>query len=64
MLFAGNGAMLYDVKNEKALYSNSLPKEKVLQIIQICEENSIYYSIYADNNIIAKSLKHNVLFLF
>ena len=45
----------------KDTLSNST-KEKVLQIIQICEENSIYYSISTTQNIIAKSLNYNVLF--
>lgn len=58
----GNGALVYDLKNKKIMYSNFIEKEKVLRIIQICEENSIYYSISTTQNIIAKSLNYNVLF--
>ena len=58
----GNGALIYNIKNQKIMYNNFIEKEKVLQIIQICEENSIYYSICTTQNIIAKSLNYNVLF--
>lgn len=58
---SGNGSILYDLKNEEVLYDNNMDKEKVLQIIKICEENSIYYSIYTLEGIIAKNLDYNVL---
>ena len=32
------------------------------EFLKICEENSIYYSIYTQNSIIAKTLNYNVLF--
>ena len=44
-VICGNGSLIYNIKNEKIIYDNFIEKEKVLQIIQICEENSIYYSI-------------------
>ena len=34
---AGNGALIYDIQNEEILYENYLKKEKVLEIIKICE---------------------------
>ncbi len=58
----GNGAIVYDLKKEKIIYEQFLAKEKVLQLVNICEENSIYYSIYTENSIITKSLNYNVLF--
>ena len=39
-----------------------MSKEKVLEIIKICEENSIFYNVYTDKTILAKALKHNVLY--
>ena len=51
-IICGNGAMVYDVKKENLLYSNFLSQKKVLQLIQICDENSIYYSVYTKNGII------------
>ena len=61
-IICGNGAMVYDVKKENLLYSNFLSQKKVLQLIQICDENSIYYSVYTKNGIITKNLNYNVLF--
>lgn len=58
----GNGAIVYDLKEESIIYDKFLSKKKVLQLIKICEENSIYYSIYTQNSIITKSLNYNVLF--
>ena len=39
-----------------------MSKEKVLEIIKICEENSIFYNVYTDKTILATALKHNVLY--
>lgn len=58
----GNGAIVYDFKEESIIYDKFLSQKKVLQLIKICEENSIYYSIYTQNSIITKSLNYNVLF--
>lgn len=61
-LICGNGSMLYDVQNQQILYNKFLNKKKVLQIIKICEENSIFYSVYTENLTITKSLNYNILF--
>ena len=61
---SGNGAILYDIKNEQILYENTLKKSKVLDIIKICEENSIYYNIYTEKEILAKNLNYNVLYYY
>ena len=59
---AGNGAIVYDIEKDEIIYENFLKKEKVLDVIKICEENSIYYNIYTDKQILATSLKYNVLY--
>ena len=61
-LISGNGAVVYDIKNEKAICDRYLNKQQVLKIIKICEENSFYYNIYTDDEVIAKSLNYNILF--
>ena len=61
-LIAGNGSIVYDIRKEQVIYQNTIPKEKVLDIIKICEENSIYYSVYTDSFIVTKSLNYNILF--
>ncbi len=60
-IICGNGSMLYDLKNEKVIYDKFIEKQKALQIIKICEENSIYYNLYTENLTIAKSLNYNVM---
>lgn len=61
---SGNGAITYDIKNNKILSENILSKAKALQIIKICEENSIYYNVYTENGIIAKNLSYNTLYYY
>lgn len=59
---AGNGATIYDIQNDQIIYEKYLSKQKVLDIIKICEENSIAYNVYTDKTILATSLKYNVLY--
>ena len=59
---AGNGALIYDIKNEQIIYEKYLSKQKVLEVIKICEQNSISYNVYTDKTILATALKYNVLY--
>lgn len=59
---AGNGAIIYDIKKDEIIYENFMSKQKVLEIIGICEENSISYNLYTETMILAKALKYNVLY--
>lgn len=59
-LIAGNGASVYDIKNEKNIYENFLGIEKALEIIKICKENSIFLSVYTTDGIITEGLKYNI----
>ena len=61
---AGNGALIYDIQKDENIYENYLNKEKVLEIIKMCEENSISYNVYTDKTILAKVLKYNVLYYY
>ena len=61
---AGNGSLIYDIKKDEIIYEKFLNKQKVLEIAKICEENSISYNIYTEETIIAKQLKHNVLYYY
>lgn len=54
--------MIYDFQEDKLIYNKFLSQKKVLQLIEICEENSIYYSVYTQDSIITKNLNYNVLF--
>ena len=59
-LIAGNGASVYDIKQEKNIYENFLRIDKALQIIKICKENSIFFSVYTTEGIITEGLKYNI----
>lgn len=61
-MICGNGAITYDIQNEEIIYDRFLEKEKVLKIIRICEENSIFYNIYTKDTILTKNLNYNILF--
>mgnify|MGYP005756414251 FL=1 len=61
-IICGNGSLIYDLQKEEIIYDKFIDKKKALQIIQICEENSIYYNVYTENMVIAKTLDNNVLF--
>lgn len=58
----GNGTLIYDLQKEEIIYDAFMEKEKVLNIIKICEENSIYYNVYTQNEVLTKSLNYNTLF--
>lgn len=61
-MICGNGAITYDIQNDSILYNRFLEKAKVLQIIRICEENSIFYNVYTKDTILTKNLNYNILF--
>ena len=61
---AGNGALVYDIQKNEVIYKNCIKKEKVLEIINICEENSIAYNIYTEKVILTPNLKFNVLYYY
>lgn len=61
-IIAGNGTLIYDLQKEENIYDAFMEKEKVLEIIKICEENSIFYNLYIEDAVITKSLNYNVLF--
>lgn len=63
-LISGNGAIVYDMHKKQVVYDKFLSKEQVLNIVKTCEENSIYYNIYTENEVLTKSLNYNTLFYY
>ena len=59
---AGNGSLIYDIQKGEIIYDRFLPRKKVLEIIKICEENSIAYNVYTTQTILTTALKYNVLY--
>ena len=63
-IISGNGANIIDVENDSELYKNVMSKNKVLDIIKICNENSIFCNLYTENEVITQKLKYNVLYYY
>ncbi len=63
-IIAGNGSVIYDIQKDNIIYERYMPKLKALKLIKICEENSITYSVYTNNSIVADSLKYNILYYY
>lgn len=63
-IIAGNGAIIYDIQNDEIIYERYLPKTKALDIIKICDDNSITYSVYTNKTIVAESLRYNILYYY
>lgn len=61
-LISGNGSAVLDIKNQKVIYDRFLSREQVLKIARICEQNSFFYNVYTEDEVIASSLNYNVLF--
>lgn len=63
-IIAGNGAVIYDIKENKNIYEKYIPRKKLMEIMNICEENNIFYTVYTNKTILTKKLKYNVLYYF
>ena len=63
-LISGNGTAIYDLKKQQVIYHQYLSKDKILEIVKICEQHSMYYNVYTDRSIITKSLNFNTLFYY
>ncbi|MCI9063873.1 MAG: HAD family phosphatase [Clostridia bacterium] len=63
-MIAGNGSIIYDIQNDKIIYEKYIPKMKALDIIKICQDNSIMFNIYTNKTIITENLRYNVLYYY
>ena len=60
-MICDNGASIYDRFEEKVLFEAHIDKETVLNILDTCVENNIYYMVFTTSKIIVKDLKHMAL---
>ena len=63
-LIAENGASIVDMQKGEIIYKKYIPKNVVLDVVDICEENNIYYMVYTNKELIVKNLKHMALFFY
>lgn len=61
-IISGNGAAVYNAQEDEIIYNNYMSKKKVLEIIDICEKNSMFYNVYTNDVVLTKSLEYNILF--
>ena len=59
---AGNGALIYDIQKDEIIFEKYIPKKKILELIELCEKNSINYNVYMESTILSKEIKYNVLY--
>lgn len=50
------------MKNDNILYNECIQKQKVMDLVKICEENNIYYTLNTEKYILAKKLNYNLLY--
>lgn len=60
-MICDNGAVIYDRLENKSLYEAYIDKNTVLNILDACIENDIYYMVFTTEKIIVKDLKHMAL---
>lgn len=60
-MICDNGASIYDIKEEKIISAKYIDKQTIIQILDACIENNIYYMIFTTKEIIVKDLKHMAL---
>lgn len=60
-IICDNGSIIYDRLENKILHEAYIDKELVLNILDKCIENDIYYMVFTTKKIIVKDLKHMAL---
>ncbi len=63
-VISGNGSIITDLNTNEDIYVNCMDKKDVLKVIDICEENSIYYNLYTNREIFTKNILYSVLFYY
>lgn len=59
-LIAGNGANVYSIEENQNIYESYINKEKALEIIRKCKDNSMFVNVYTNRGIITEKLEYNV----
>ena len=63
-LIAENGASIIDLQTGQTIFSRYLSKEVVNKVLDFCEQNSVYYMVYTQNELIVKNIKYMSLFFY
>ena len=63
-LIAENGASIINLQTDKVEYSKYMTKDIVNKVLDVCEENNIYYMVYTNKELIVKNIKHMAMFFY
>ena len=63
-LIAENGATIINLQTNALEYSKYISKEVVNKVLDVCEENNIYYMVYTNKELIVKNIKHMTMFFY
>ena len=63
-LISENGASIINLQTNEIIYTNYMSKDIVNKVLDLCEENSIYYMVYSQRELIVKNIKYMSLFFY
>lgn len=63
-LIAENGASIINLQTKKLEFSKYISKDVVNKVLDICDENNIYYMVYTNKELIVKNIKHMAMFFY
>ena len=63
-LIAENGASIINLQTNELEYSKYMSKNVVNNVLDVCDENNIYYMVYTNKELIVKSIKHMTMFFY
>lgn len=63
-LIAENGASIINLKTGELEYSKYMTHEVVNKVLDVCDNNNIYYMVYTNKELIVKNIKHMAMFFY
>lgn len=63
-IIAENGASIINLQTDELEYSKYIDKSIVNKVLDVCDENNIYYMVYTTKDLIVRSIKHMAMFFY
>ena len=63
-LIAENGASIVNLKTGELEYSKYMTHEVVNKVLDVCDNNNIYYMVYTNKELIVRNIKHMAMFFY
>lgn len=61
---AENGASIINLQTNQLEYSKYISKDVINKVLDVCEENNIYYMVYTNKELIVKNIKYMTMFFY